>query len=75
MPPSFFKKILDPFADPGAVLAGFQKDGLDFKVLFIGLMLPRTGQSHRIQQPVWRSGNAVGAGKLESDLAEVFLAV
>ena len=64
-------QILEP------TLAGFQKDGLDFKgVLFIGLMLSEDGPkviefNNRFGDPETQSVLA----RLESDLAEVFLAV
>lgn len=65
------KQILEP------TLAGFQKDGLDFKgVLFIGLMLSDDGPkviefNNRFGDPETQSVLA----RLDSDLAEVFLAV
>lgn len=64
-------QILEP------TLAGFQKDGLDFKgILFIGLMLSEDGPkviefNNRFGDPETQSVLA----RLESDLAEVFLAV
>lgn len=65
------EQILEP------TLAGFQKDGLDFKgVLFIGLMLSDDGPkviefNNRFGDPETQSVLA----RLDSDLAEVFLAV
>ena len=65
------QQILEP------TLEGFQKDGLDFKgVLFIGLMLSEDGPkviefNNRFGDPETQSVLA----RLESDLAEVFLAV
>ena len=65
------KEILDP------TLAGFQKDGLDFKgVLFIGLMISKEGAkviefNNRFGDPEAQSVLA----RLDSDLVDIFLAV
>lgn len=65
------KEILDP------TLAGFQKDGLDFKgVLFIGLMITEDGPkviefNNRFGDPETQSVLA----RMDSDLLDVFLAV
>lgn len=65
-------EILDP------TLAGFQKDGLDFKgVLFIGLMISEDGSpkviefNNRFGDPETQSV----LSRLESDLADIFEAV
>ncbi|MDO4546026.1 MAG: phosphoribosylglycinamide synthetase C domain-containing protein, partial [Bacillota bacterium] len=65
------EQILEP------TLAGFQKDGLDFKgVLFIGLMISEGGPkviefNNRFGDPETQSVLA----RLESDLLDIFLAV
>lgn len=73
--PELEKQIREEILEP--TLAGFKKDGLDFKgVLFIGLMLSEAGPkviefNNRFGDPETQSVLA----RLDSDLVDIFLAV
>ncbi len=73
--PELEKQIREEILEP--TLAGFKKDGLDFKgVLFIGLMLSDAGPkviefNNRFGDPETQSVLA----RLDSDLVDIFLAV